>query len=264
MFTQLFVSCSKKKEENTTKSGSLNSETNDLVKEEKAEEKKLLTPQNAQEFEPIPAKLLFETWKAWEGKKIQVTGYLDLFWEKGKLSFQSAKLTEQPGDKKAIVEVDLVEKDDREYNRNVPVTIEGKFKGYWGFNGKYTVKLIEGKIIADKADLPTETIIDPNALTKPVSAKALYDNYVAWLGKEITVVGYANGVTTSTTSKGKTVRIDLCKEKSFTPKYCGVRVADESQALSAKEPNKQNRKYRGVFAGQCFGIVCLENAVEVK
>lgn len=236
----------------------------DLVSENTDQVQKIMTPMNFGEFEPIPADLLLETWKAWEGKTVQVSGYLDLFFEKGALSFKSTGLTEKPGDKKKLVAVDLSEKDETEYTRNVPVTIEGKLKGIWGFNGDYSAKLVDAKIIQNDVKIPEGTEINPNDLTTPVSAKALYENYVGWLGKEITVEGNANGVTTSTTANGVTIRVDLTEPGSAFNKYCGVRVIDESQAQSAKDNPNKTRKYRGVFAGDCFNQVCIEEAVEVK
>ena len=225
---------------------------------------KIMTPMNASEFEPIPAKDLLDTWTAWSGKEVQVTGYLDLFFDKGKLSFQSAKLVSKPGGDKVLVEAKLLEMDENEYDRNVPVTIKGKIKGTWGFDGAYHAYLIDAKIVKNGAEIPTEKLLDPENLNEPVSAQALYNNYIGWLGKEVTVIGNANGVTTSTTSYGVTIRVDLTDPNSAFTKYCGVRVKDESHAQSAKDASNKERKYRGEFIGDCFSMVCIENAVEVK
>lgn len=224
----------------------------------------ILTPMNAKDREPIDAQLLMNTWKAWEGKKVQVVGYIDLFTEKSKLYFQNVKLKVNPDDDRETIYADLIEMDTTEFDSKTLVTVEGIITGYWGFDGKYSVKMKEAKILLNNPKLPTEKILDPNNLTKPVSARALYDNYVGWVDKVVTVSGNANGVTTSTTSYGVTIRVDLVDPNAAFTKYCGVRVADSSYARSAKDAPNTTRKYRGTFRGDCFGYVCIEDAVELK
>ncbi|MCR9173365.1 MAG: hypothetical protein NXI10_12770 [bacterium] len=236
------------------------------TKEKKEQEapEKILTAMNAADFEPIPAKLLHDTWHAWEGKKVQVVGYLGLFFDKGTINGTTTNLLGNPEDENELVYVKLAEEDATEYVKSTPVMIEGTIDGHWGFNGKYSVKLIDAKVVRNGAELPKIGTIDPENLTAPVSAQSLYDHYIGWLDKEITVVGNANGVTTSTTSYGVTIRVDLTDPNSAFTKYVGVRVKDESHAQSAKENANKTRKYRGKFVGECFKYVCLEDAVEVK
>lgn len=238
---------------------------NDATSENgETEVKKLLTPMNASEFEPIPAELLLTTWQAWAGKKVKVVGYLDLFFEEGSLYSKSFKLTEKAGDVKKLIYVNLKAEDKTEYKRNTPVMVEGTIKGYWGFDGDYTVELVDAKIVDKDAKVPAKGPVDPSELKEAVSAKSLFDNYIGWLDKEITVIGNANGVTTSTTSYGVTVRVDLTDPNSIFTKYVGVNVRDESHSKSAKAKANVERKYRGKFVGDCFGAVCIDEAVEVK
>lgn len=250
------VSCGGKTNDTSTSSAETSGE--------KEKSKKVLTAMNTSEFEPIPAKLLLDTWKAWEGKKVQVVGYLDLFFDEGSINGTSTKLMGNPGDDQELIYVKLAAEDETEYVKNTPVMIEGTMDGHWGFNGKYSVKLIDAKVVKNNAEMPAAGSIDPNNLNNPVSAQSLYDHYIGWLDKEITIVGNANGVTTSTTSYGVTMRIDLTDLESAFTKYVGVRVKDESHAQSAKDDPNEERKYRGKFIGDCFKYVCIEEAVEVK
>lgn len=253
--TLFILSCG----EATTGNASQGASSKEII--EKAPD--ILNPMNASEREPIDAQLLMNTWKAWEGKKVQVVGYIDLFGEKSKLYFQTVKLKVSPDAPRETIYAELTEMDTTVFDSKTLVTLEGVITGYWGFDGKYSVKMKDAKIILNNPAMPTAKILDPTNLTKPVSAQALYDNYVGWVDKQITVSGNANGVTTSTTSYGVTIRVDLVDPNAAFTKYCGVRVADSSYARSAKDNPNTTRKYRGTFRGDCFGYVCIENAVEL-
>ena len=88
----------------------------------------------------------------------------------------------------------------------------------------------------------------------------------ALLGKEVTVEGHYHSTTTSTTSYGFTVRVDLSSATDTYTKLVGCEMAGEipeasSEALSA---GRDGVIIKGTVAGESFDRVGLEGCVLVN
>lgn len=267
--SSFFYACKDKKKDDVKTSDANPSTEENSVKKEPTQPKVVLGTHNYKDLEPLNAKDLHLAWSSWIGKKVQITGYPDLFFEEDNFN-SSIKLTAAPGDKIPLIEGKPEEKDETKYNRNQAITVEGTIKGKWGFSGKYTIRLTDIKVInakaeASKSDQPIDYISVTE--TTPVFCQDIHDAFIGWIGKEITVKGHANGVTTSTTSYGKTVRVDLVNPKSAFDKYVGVRLKKEDSTTDVeaiKNEPKQMRVFKGTFTGTCFKMACIEEAEEIK
>ncbi len=140
----------------------------------------------------------------WDGKKIEVAGYGYVFYGDSLETKMELELTDSLGGSKKLVDCRFntapailkIAKTDM-------IHIKGRIRS--NFNGAITMDSCE--INAVSKTIATQPV-DP--FSKPLmSANELSKDYFKWEGKEIALIGDYYMTTISTTSYGKTIRVDL-------------------------------------------------------
>lgn len=146
----------------------------------------------------------------WDGKKTEVAGYGYVFYGDSLETKMEIELTDSMGGANklfacqfaAAPNVSKIAKTDM-------IHIRGRITG--NFMGE--IKMDSCEIVAVAKSIPTQAV---NPFGKAVmNAKALSADYYKWEGKEIAVIGDYYMTTTSTTSYGKTIRVDLKKPGTY-------------------------------------------------
>jgi len=140
----------------------------------------------------------------WDGKKIEVAGYGYVFYGDSLDTKSGVVLTDSMGGTKKLVDCSFaIPPAQLKIAKTDMIHIRGKIRG--NFLGVITMDSCE--IVAVAKTIPAEAA-DP--FSKRVNdARSLLADYFKWDGKEIAVIGDYYMTTTSTTSYGKTIRVDL-------------------------------------------------------
>jgi hypothetical protein len=166
----------------------------------------------------------------WNEKKVEVAGFGYVFYGDSLETKTGLSLTDVSGGSKKLV-------DCRFENPPAPlkiaktdmIHIRGNIRG--NFDGAITMDSCE--IISIARSIPTQA---PDPFGKAVmDANALSADYFKWQGKAISVIGDYYMTTTSTTSYGKTIRVDL-KNSTTNKKVVGCDFKeDPSERISVNE-----------------------------
>lgn len=213
----------------------------------------LISPDKIDINKPIPVETLKAAVFNWHGKTVTVTGYCDFFWEKGKIDKKVGLTIKPEKGLKKVVECNMKQEYPEEFEKTTPITIKGEFEK--GFYGEYIVlkncELVKkGETIADKGYVHPDNYKGEN-----LSAADFFKSYYGWMNKEIAVIGYYQSTTTSTTSYGKTIRVDLIEETS-RKKMVGCRMKTEPP--ESLKDNRSGVIIKGIYKGEAFGNVLLE------
>lgn len=214
----------------------------------------VLVPGSVDLSRPIGVKQLTDAFFAWKGKRITITGYCNFFFDEGEIG-KSVKIVANPGDKDKLITCAMRTNYSGRFAKTVPVVIEGtiKRKSYWG------IELIDCKLVS-KGKKPATVKAAVNAASGSVfEAGDFARAYSGWLGKEVSVIGYYWGTTTSTTKYGKTIRVDL-----QDPKHTSIKVGCEMKEKHERITKRAGTIIRGRVSGQVFGGVRMTNCVFVN
>ncbi len=197
-----------------------------------------------------------------KGKTVTFVGYVNFFFDKGKFKGNDA-FTAKPGDKKKLVECSsMVKYDTDEFSRNTPVVIRGTidklpkeaFKNY----DLKTIRLSKCDVIS-KGKASNTVPADYNNIDKGImKIEDLHKAYYAWISKSISVTGYYYATTTSTTTFGKTVRIDLKSPNKSSKVKVGFKM--KKGYTSKKIEKRDGVIIKGKVAGETFGNVQLKDS----
>jgi len=96
---------------------------------------------------------------------------------------------------------------------------------------------------------------------EPIPLDQFAEYHEAWKGMEVTVEGYYNSTTTSTTDYGVTVRVDLSDPDNTSAKVveCEMAEAVSEDVNGNMVANRRGVQIRGVITGTSFRNVALEN-----
>lgn len=142
--------------------------------------------------------------KCWDDKKIEVAGYGFVFYGDSLDTKQGLNLTDSAGGRNKLVDCRFANPPSlAKIAKTDMIHIRGKVRGdHFG-----AVSMDSCEIIAVAKSIPTQAA-DPfsKRVMDPVT---LASDYYKWEGKEISIIGDYSMTTTSTTSFGKTIRVDL-------------------------------------------------------
>ena len=213
-----------------SKPGNKDAET--LKKDSTTTEKKIirLEPSGIDVNKPIDAIEANFQIDCWDGKKIEVAGYGFVFYGDSLETKTGLNLTDSAGGSNKLIDCRFV---------NAPallkiaktdmIHIRGNIRG--DFFGAVSMDSCE--IIAVAKSIPTQAA-DPFG-KGVMSAIGLSADYYKWEGKEIAVVGDYYMTTISTTSYGKTIRVDL-KNAATNDKVVGCDFKeDPSEKIRVNE-----------------------------
>jgi hypothetical protein len=166
----------------------------------------------------------------WEGKKIEVAAYGYVFYGDSLETKLDIELTDSAGGSKKLVDCRFVNPPSQlKIAKTDMIHIRGNITG--NFDGH--IKMDSCEIIAVAKSIPTQPV---NPFGKTVmNANELFSDYFKWEGKEIAIVGDYYMTTTSTTSYGKTIRVDL-KNSATNDKVAGcVFKEDPTEKIRVNE-----------------------------
>ncbi|MBK7561256.1 MAG: hypothetical protein IPQ06_12950 [Chitinophagaceae bacterium] len=166
----------------------------------------------------------------WDGKKIEVAGYGFVFYGDSLETKSGITLTDSAGGKKYLFDCRFVNPPAvLKIAKTDKIHIRGNING--NFNGSIIMDSCE--IIVVAKSISTQSV-DPFG-KGVMDATALSADYFKWEGKEIAVVGDYYMTTTSTTSYGITIRVDL-KNSATNDKVVGCDFkVDPSERISGNE-----------------------------
>lgn len=205
----ILSSCGSKEEKSSgdDKKGESTEET----KEE--EGPKRLSVKDIDISKPIPVEIALAEIMCWDGKTIDIAGYVYNTYRADSISIDYGSFTilAGKGSNKHAVNVYLKERDKKfKISPNDMIHIRATVSGTY-FDTVVSVNNAE--VIEIKPTVATEKL-NPAKESAVFDAGDLNKDYTQWNNKEIAVVGNYYMTTTSTTSYGKTIRVDLKGEKS--------------------------------------------------
>lgn len=234
------------------------SDTDSVATEEVVPENTMLDPNNIDLSKPIPVAELKKAFLAWEGKEVTVVGYCDIMF-----SYQSVKnevkLVGNPDSSNFLVRCTLkADYEGEKVEQTTPIVVKGTIDG--NFFGSITLKDCE--VVATGVEIKQNSKLNPESLpSEPIFVQDLKDAYFAWYNKEVSVIGYYNSTTTSTTSYGVTIRVDLA-DPTTGEKAVGCNMLTEPPADLAN--NRNDVVIKGIIKEEVFGNVSMENCELVK
>lgn len=142
--------------------------------------------------------------KCWDRKNIEVAGYGFVFYGDSLETKTGLSLTDSLGGRKKLVDCRFVNPPSlAKIAKTDMIHIRGKVRG--DFFGAVTLDSCE--IITVARSIPTQTAYPFDK--RVIDAISLSADYYKWEGKEISIIGDYSMTTTSTTTYGKSIRVDL-------------------------------------------------------
>ncbi len=208
LFTALILtSCGGKeesKEESKDKEG-----TEETTEEEGP---KRLTPADIDLSKPMPCEEALAQIMCWENKTVDVAGYVYTYYgDSAAIDYGSLVLLVEKGKGKQAMSISLKNRDKKfKVHKNDMIHLRGKVSGTY-FDT--LVSMNEAEVIAVAPKIETEKL-NPEKAGAIFYAGDLQKDYTQWNNVEIAVQGNYMMTTTSTTSYGTTIRVDLKGPKS--------------------------------------------------
>lgn len=216
-------------------------------------EDSFLSPEDINSSIPVPVGEIKDIFRAWKGQTVIIRAYCDFFFDTGTIG-QKVNLKSSPTDSKKLIECNMSEAHDEMLSSNDAFI----FKGVIDSDFYGTIILTDCEIIPHGKYEDFSGKINPsNPSSKVIPVQKFYDAYYGWIGKEISVVGYYSSTTTSTTSYGTTVRIDLNDPETQQKVVVCEMIEAPDSALNLAN-NRDNLVIKGIIAGELFGNVKME------
>jgi hypothetical protein len=157
----------------------------------------------------------------WDNKKAEVAGYGFVFYGDSLDTKNGLELVDSAGGAKKLVSCRFAQPPAQaKIAKTDMIHIKGNIRG--NFDNAITMDSCE--IVAVARYIPTLPV-DPFNKTI-MAARAFSDDYFKWEGKEISVIGDYTMTTTSTTSYGITIRVDL-KNTATDQKVVGCNFKED-------------------------------------
>lgn len=208
---------------------------------------------------PISAVALYESYFIWDGKTVTLEGYPRIPYIDTMIVEDELELVAQPGDREALATIAFTDIPGITVRSDQLVTVSGTVEYYWTGD----IELVDGSIVDNPAPAQPGMITSPYVYDgdTPILVGEFFDMFNAWAGREVTVEGYYHSTTTSTTSYGVTVRVDLSDPNDTYSKYVACEMAEEiSEGTdSLMVANRSGTQIRGTVEGESFSMVGLEN-----
>ncbi len=208
---------------------------------------------------PVNVVALFEAYFAWDGKKVTLEGYPRIPYIDTMIVEDELELVAEPGDREALATIAFTDFPDITVRSDQPVTVSGTVEYYWTGD----LQLADGAIIEDAPAAQSGIVTSPYVYDgeTPILIGEFFDMFNVWSGREIIVQGNYHSTTTSTTSYGVTVRVDLSDPNDTYSKYVACEMTEEIPAGidSIMLANREGTQIRGTVEGESFSMVGLVN-----
>ncbi len=218
-----------------------------------------LDPQAVDPDVPVPADVLFEAYFAWNGMEVTVAGYPDIWYGDSSEVEGELELVADPDSNDELLVAELADPSPVTVYRGEPVAVRGTLEMTWT-----GLEITGAEIVEPPADLePVETSAYVYDAGTVVPVDQMVELATALEGVEVAVVGRYHSTTTSTTSDGTTIRIDLTSGRDPYTKLVACEMADEispeSDSLLVAE--REGVVILGTVEGESFDMVGLEGCV---
>lgn len=243
----VFTSCGSKEESKGDSKGKEETE------ETSEEGPKRLTPADIDLSKPIPCEEALAQIMCWEGKSVDVAGSVYTFYgDSAAVDYGTLVLLMKKGGGKQAMSITLKDRDKKfKVHKNDMIHLRGKISGTY-FDT--LVSMYDAEVIAISPKIDTEEL-NPEKAGAIFDAGALQKDYTQWNNVEIAVQGNYFMTTTSNTSYGTTIRVDLKGPKSD---YADVGCEFKEDPSSKLENNREGVIIKGkIKPGGSFGKLQL-------
>ncbi|MCK5116156.1 MAG: hypothetical protein KAR44_06120 [Candidatus Aegiribacteria sp.] len=208
---------------------------------------------------PVSVVALFESYFVWDGKKVTLEGYPRIPYIDTMIVEDELELVAEPGDREALATISFTDYPGITVRSDQLVTVSGTIEYYWTGD----IQLVDGVIIEDAPPAQSGIVTSPYVYDgdTPILAGEFFDMFNVWSGREIIVDGNYHSTTTSTTSYGVTVRVDLSDPNDTYSKYVACEMLEEipEGTDSLMVANREGTQIRGTVEGESFSMVGLVN-----
>lgn len=208
---------------------------------------------------PISAVALYNAYFAWKDKKVTLEGYPYVFYGDTFYIEDQMKLIAEPESDEKLAEITFSELANVTVRADEPITISGTVEYSW--TGR--LGIIDAVIVKDAAPAEQNYETSPYVYDGevPILISEFFEMFNIWKGKEVTVDGYYHSSTTSTTSYGKTIRVDLADPEDTYTKYVACEMVEEipEEIKDKMAENRAGTQIRGIIIEEKFDLVGLEN-----
>ncbi len=209
---------------------------------------------------PVSAVALFESYFVWDGRKVTVEGYPYIPYGADTLLIEDdIELIAEPGSRDRLATMIFADAAGTIVMADQPLTISGTIEYYWTGDIEIADCVILENAPPAQAGIVTSPYVYDGAT--PILIGEFFDMFNVWSGREIIVEGNYHSTTTSTTSYGVTVRVDLSDPNDTYSKLVACEMIAEIPAGtdSIMTANRTGTQIRGTVAGESFDMVGLEN-----
>lgn len=208
---------------------------------------------------PVSAVALYQAYYAWDGKKVTLEGYPRIPYIDTMIVEDELELVGQPGDREALATISFTDFPGITVRSDQLVTVSGTVEYYWTGD----LKLVDGVIIEDAPAAQSGIITSPYVYDEetPILIGEFFEMFNVWSGRELIVEGNYHSTTTSTTSYGVTVRVDLSDPDDTYSKYVACEMAEEipEETNAIMLENRAGTQIRGTVDDESFSMVGLVN-----
>jgi hypothetical protein len=213
---------------------------------------------------PVSAVALYNAYFAWNGKPVTVVGFPYIPYMRDTLSVETdLELIIDPASDERLASVTFAAPVNAIVNKGDLLAVSGTVEMSWTGD----LEIIDAVMAPAPASFE-RIVTSPYAYdgVTPIPVDQLAEMVFALIGKEVTVEGYYNSTTTSTTDYGVTVRVDLADISDDWTKLVGCEMAGEIPAASdtAMSMNREGVQIRGTVTTESFDMVGLEGCVLVN
>lgn len=213
----------------------------------------LVTPET-----PVSARALHEAYFAWNDRLITITAYPYIPYGGESLLVETKlELISEPGSSERLGTANFVEPPGMTVRSGELVALTGLAEVTWPGD----LVMNEVIFVTPPAELvPLETSPWAYDGAAPIPVDQMYAMFHAWKDREVIVEGHYHSTTTSTTSYGTTIRVDLSDPDDTYTKYVACEMAAEIPADSDSllAADRDGVLIRGTITGQMFDSVELE------
>lgn len=208
---------------------------------------------------PVSVVALYQAYFAWDGKKATLEGYPRIPYIDTMIVEDKLELVAQPGDREALATISFTDFPGITVRSDQLVTVSGTVEYYWTGD----LKLVDGVIIEDAPAAQSGIVTSPYVYDgeTPILISEFFDMFNVWSGRDLIVEGNYHSTTTSTTSYGVTVRVDLSDPNDTYSKYVACEMAEEipEETNAIMLENREGTQIRGTVEGESFSMVGLVN-----
>ncbi len=207
----------------------------------------------------VSARALNQAYYAWDGKTVVLQGYPHVMYGDSMVVEDELDMDGAPDDNSRLASITFSEVQNVPVSSEDLITVKGTVEYYWTGD----INIIDASMVMDAPQADPEMGISPWSYDgeTPMVLSKFYDNFTAWIGKEVTVQGYYHSTTTSTTDYGVTVRIDLAESDDTYTKFVACemdgQISDHSDSMLVAD--RDGVQIRGTVTGESFDMVGMEN-----